>query len=67
MHALRSASAQVGALELSALAGSIDTALRGGGPLQPHWSGQWQAAWSRLEEAWRTIGRPVPPDEDNRG
>ena len=60
MHSLRSASAQVGALELAALAGSIEGALRAGDPLQPQWPGQWQAAWSRLEDAWRPVRTGEP-------
>ncbi len=53
MHALRSASAQVGAFELSTLAGAIEATLRAGGPLQPQWPDQWKSAWSRLEAEWR--------------
>ena len=63
MHALRSASAQVGALELAGLAGVIEGALRAGDPLQAQWPGQWQAAWSRLEAAWRAPAGPVRATE----
>jgi signal transduction histidine kinase/CheY-like chemotaxis protein/HPt (histidine-containing phosphotransfer) domain-containing protein len=64
MHSLRSASAQVGALELAALAGSIEMALRAGDPLQSQWPDQWQAAWSRLEDAWRTVRTGEPSGVD---
>ncbi len=57
MHALRSASAQVGAMEMSTLAGTIEMALRAGGPLQPQWPVQWRSAWSRLESAWGSAKR----------
>jgi len=63
MHALRSASAQVGALELAGLPGVIEGALRAGDPLQAQWPGQWHAAWSRLEAAWRAPAGPVRTTE----
>jgi signal transduction histidine kinase/DNA-binding NarL/FixJ family response regulator len=52
LHGLKSSSAQVGAMELSALAERVEAALRGGAPLKPQWRDQLSDAWDRLERAW---------------
>ncbi|MDE2503085.1 MAG: response regulator, partial [Burkholderiales bacterium] len=53
LHMLKSSSAQVGALEFSALAARFETALRRGTPAQDDWPAQLRGAWSRLEAAWQ--------------
>ena len=53
LHSLKSSSAQVGAMELSALAERVEAALRGGAPLKPQWGNQLRDAWARLERHWR--------------
>ncbi|MDE2369412.1 MAG: response regulator, partial [Burkholderiales bacterium] len=59
LHTLKSSSAQVGALELSALAARFETALRRGASVQDDWAGELRGAWARLEAAWRLEDRAV--------
>ena len=53
MHALKSSSAQVGAMELSTLSRRFETALRAGEAAQGDWARQLRDAWQRLELAWQ--------------
>ena len=52
LHSMKSASAQVGAMEISALARDYEHALRAGRPPAPHWSAQLRQAFVRLLAAW---------------
>ncbi len=52
MHTIKSSSAQVGAMELSALAKTCELALRAGQPANPVWPAQLRAASERLQQAW---------------
>jgi HPt (histidine-containing phosphotransfer) domain-containing protein len=52
MHTIKSSSAQVGAMELSALARDYENALRAGQPASPDWPVQLRAASERLQLAW---------------
>ena len=52
MHTIKSSSAQVGAMELSALAKTCELALRAGQPANPGWPAQLRAASERLQQAW---------------
>lgn len=53
LHTLKSSSAQVGALELSAIAARFETALRAGETTQDDCARQLHDAWNRLERAWQ--------------
>ncbi|WP_158219655.1 ATP-binding protein [Ideonella sp. A 288] len=53
LHTLKSSSAQVGALELSAIAARFEAALRAGETAQDDWARQLHDAWGRLEMAWQ--------------
>ncbi|MDE2395812.1 MAG: response regulator [Burkholderiales bacterium] len=57
VHSLKSSSAQIGALELSALAARFEAALRAGESAQRDWAGQLRDAWSRLDAAWQAQAR----------
>ena len=61
MHSLKSASAQVGAMELSALARTLESHLRTGGAAAPHWLAQLRQAFERLLAAWPEVHRPEEP------
>jgi len=58
LHTLKSSAAQVGALELSALAARFEALLLAGEAAQSDWSRQLRDAWSRLEVAWQVQTRP---------
>lgn len=53
LHTLKSSSAQVGALELSALVAHFEAALHAGETAQGDWASQLRDAWGRLEMAWQ--------------
>ena len=53
VHTIKSSSAQVGAMELSALAREFETALRAGKPAAPDWLAQLRAASQRLQQVWQ--------------
>ena len=57
LHTLKSSSAQVGALELSALVARIELALRSGAAMEHAWRLQLGHAWQRLESVWRGQSR----------
>jgi HPt (histidine-containing phosphotransfer) domain-containing protein len=61
VHTIKSSSAQVGAMELSALARDYENALRAGQPASPVWPAQLRAASERLQQAW--LGQPDKPPE----
>ena len=63
VHTLKSSSAQVGALELSALAAQFETALRNGEAARDDWRPQLRLAWSRLERAWGAMLALCPSDQ----
>ncbi|MBP6850598.1 MAG: response regulator [Rhodoferax sp.] len=52
LHSMKSASAQVGAMEVSALARDYEHALRAGRPPAVHWPAQLRQAFERLLAAW---------------
>ena len=53
LHTLKSSSAQVGAMELSAQAGTCEATLRAGGPFEPHWPALLREGFDRFERVWR--------------
>ena len=59
LHSMKSASAQVGAMELSALARDFETHLRSGGTAVPQWPAQLRLAFERLLAAWPDVQRPA--------
>jgi CheY-like chemotaxis protein len=52
LHTLKSSSAQVGALQLSALVTGYEASLRAGAAIGEDWQVRLREAWSRLEQAW---------------
>ena len=53
MHSMKSSSAQVGAVELAAMARDFEHALRAGQPPGPDWPGRLRAAFERLRAVWQ--------------
>jgi signal transduction histidine kinase/HPt (histidine-containing phosphotransfer) domain-containing protein/ActR/RegA family two-component response regulator len=58
LHTLKSSSAQIGAMALSALAAEFETSLRRGSPASEDWGRRLHHAWSQLEEAWSASAAP---------
>jgi CheY-like chemotaxis protein len=61
LHSMKSASAQVGAMELSALARTFETQLRTGGAPAARWPVQLRQAFERLLTAWPELQQPAEP------
>lgn len=61
LHSMKSASAQVGAMELSALARGFEAHLRTGGLPSAQWPMQLRQAFERLLAAWPAVPPPEPP------
>jgi CheY-like chemotaxis protein/HPt (histidine-containing phosphotransfer) domain-containing protein len=59
LHTLKSSSAQIGAMALSALAAEFENSLRSGNPASEDWGPRLHHAWSRLEEAWSASAAPA--------
>jgi CheY-like chemotaxis protein len=61
LHSMKSASAQVGAMELSALARAFEAHLRTGGAPASQWPVQLRQAFERLQAAWPEVQPPAEP------
>ena len=61
LHSMKSASAQVGAMELSALARTFETHLRTGGGPAAQWPVQLREAFERLLAAWPEVQHSAEP------
>lgn len=61
LHTMKSSSAQVGAMELSALARSFEAQLRTGGAPEAQWPVQLRQAFERLQAAWPEVKQPAEP------
>jgi HPt (histidine-containing phosphotransfer) domain-containing protein len=61
LHTMKSSSAQVGAVELAALARDCEHAMRQGHPPGPDWPMQLREAFGRLRAAWRPAAQGLAP------